>query len=59
MKGGSGMKQIYSAERSWKKASVSPPNAIEAFADQNIPFNEKGKPWSLFKHQRTVLARMY
>jgi hypothetical protein len=51
--------KTYNAERSWPKASVSPPSVIEQFADQNIRLNERGKPWSFFEHQRTMLARMY
>jgi phage terminase large subunit-like protein len=29
------------------------------FADSNIKLNEKGRPWTLSRHQRIVLALMY
>lgn len=32
---------------------------VVQFIDDNIPLNEKGKPWSLSKHQRVVLTLMY
>ena len=48
----------YNTNGSWQEASVSPPSVVQ-FADQNIRRNERGKLWSLFGHQRKVLARMY
>src|SRR5262245_48555683 len=32
---------------------------LVAFIDANIRLNEKGKPWALSGHQRTVLALMF
>ena len=49
------MKQIYNAERSWKKAGVSPPKeTLSSFIDGYIKRNEKGEPFTLANHQRVV-----
>ena len=54
------MRQIYNAERSWKKAGVNPSDSSPVpFIDENIKRNELGEHWGLALHQRAVFEVMY